>query len=549
MGTKSSVFVRCMTSKRLAVFAVALVGMCVLAALPASAQTCLQNEYNLVQKQKLNCTANDVRIAEVTNIRDPQTGATLSTCFQGTTFSFIADFKIVTTSSQARENIGLYIQRDPTKPDALFGSCVDNIVSPQHQCPGALAGINCGSDNYHETDPAPDNCGDTSSGDNSPTFGAGAEKVTLLIDNFLCQAPAGSSTLVLPNCTSWQIPGGTIQCVSPSPSFPYPFNGPGGTPTAIPGSPSKCNCAIINLPITPVTVTPTVAKACTTALNPGLNTTCDAGAEGSTVTYTVSITNTSNIAGNNVVVDQICDDQYGNIFTASGFSPACAAGKIGTATNVNCPPGPIAPGDTQSCKFTVVQGELKSVTDIANASGHSSVNTSSKFLNTQSNSVTVTSSDAPSTATTTKGFVGTIAGCATVRYSVDVHNTSGADEVLTLSGLQDAPYGDLTKLGNGAPLTVLGTNCGVATGQPGLGTFANGGGPTGAGAFSTIPIDGHYTCQFDGQFCSALDSGNCIQNSDKVTATLAGDEGEAVTQTGNTLTVQECFTSHVSSAP
>src|ERR1700757_2569597 len=99
MGTKSSVLVRCITSKRLAVFAVALVGMCVLAALPASAQTCLQNEYNLVHKQKLNCTANDVRIAEVTNIRNPQTGATLSTCFQGTTFSFIADFKIVTTSS------------------------------------------------------------------------------------------------------------------------------------------------------------------------------------------------------------------------------------------------------------------------------------------------------------------------------------------------------------------------------------------------------------------------------------------------------------------
>src|SRR6516165_8490603 len=67
----------------------------------ASAQTCLQNEYNLVQKQKLNCTANDVRIAQVTNIRDPITGKTISTCFQGSTFNFLADFEILTTSSQA----------------------------------------------------------------------------------------------------------------------------------------------------------------------------------------------------------------------------------------------------------------------------------------------------------------------------------------------------------------------------------------------------------------------------------------------------------------
>ena len=37
----------------------------------AMAQTCLQEEYNQVQRQKLNCTANDVRIAQVQNIRDP----------------------------------------------------------------------------------------------------------------------------------------------------------------------------------------------------------------------------------------------------------------------------------------------------------------------------------------------------------------------------------------------------------------------------------------------------------------------------------------------
>ena len=37
---------------------IALLAVAILAT-TASAQTCLQNEYNLVQKQKLNCTAND----------------------------------------------------------------------------------------------------------------------------------------------------------------------------------------------------------------------------------------------------------------------------------------------------------------------------------------------------------------------------------------------------------------------------------------------------------------------------------------------------------
>jgi hypothetical protein len=87
----------------------------------SSAQACLQDEYNLVNKQKLNCTANDVRIAQVTNIRDPLTGAKLTSCFAGQTFNFLADFEIVTTSSQARENIGLYIATN-SLTQALTGS-------------------------------------------------------------------------------------------------------------------------------------------------------------------------------------------------------------------------------------------------------------------------------------------------------------------------------------------------------------------------------------------------------------------------------------------
>ena len=156
-------------------------------AVPAFAQTCLQDEFNAAgNKQKLNCTANDVRVAQVTSVRDLN-GNPLTTCFQGTTFSFLADFEIVTSSTSSRSNIGLYFANQG-QANALKGSCVDNIVSPLHQCPNAATGIQCGSDNYHELDPAPDTCGDTSSTDFSPVFGAAAEGVTIEVDNFLCEA-------------------------------------------------------------------------------------------------------------------------------------------------------------------------------------------------------------------------------------------------------------------------------------------------------------------------------------------------------------------------
>ena len=518
----------------------ALLTLAVLAA-PAFAQTCLQNEYNQVQKQKLNCTANDVRIAEVTNIRDPLTGNTLASCIGGSTFNFLADFEIVTTSSQARENIGLYIATASTT-QALTGACVDKIISAQHQCPGAPAGILCGSDNYHETDPAPDNCGDTSSNDNSATFGPGAEKVTLEIDNFLCNPPAGSDHLVLPNCTSWQIPGGTIQCVSGSPDT-YPFNGPNGTPTAIPGSPSKCNCGVIPLAITVQKPSINVTKNCTTANGTGTlpNPSCTLTPEGGQVTYTVDMINDKSNFGS-VVIDQICDSAYGNVFTVSGFSgPACAAGSTGqTITGTNCTNFTIAFGADQTCTFTADQPESTTVTDTVQVSGHGLA--AGTFGPTSTNSVVVTSNEASTTGTITKGFGGNTAGCATVRYNVTVTNTSatGTDETLSLSALNDTAFGSITSVHD----SVLGTTCGVATGSPGLGTLS---GLTGAGALpATIPVNnGAYTCQFDGNFCSGLDANGCFSHTNTVSATLTGDENEVVSLTPGTLNVKECLAGSV----
>jgi len=527
---------------------------------PATAQTCLQNEYNLVQHQKLGCTANDVSIAQVTNIRDPLTGKTLTSCAPGT-FNFLADFTIVTTSSRERENVGLYIATNSTT-QALTGTCVDNIISPKHQCPGSPAGIFCGSDNYHQdlAIPPPDNCGDTSSNDVSPTAGSGVEIVTLEIDGFECKAPAGSKTLVMPNCTSWQEPGGNIQCVSNSP-FMYPFNGPGGTPTAIPGAPSKCNCGVIPLAITVQTAGINVFKACTTNDNPGpptftgnpispSPTSCTIHPEGGEVTYTVDMVNDQSNFGD-VVIDQICDTAYGNIYTTTDsqhVQPACAAGSVagGTISSTTCNSSFQIPfGGSQTCTFTVQQAENVPITNIAKVSGHGV--SAGSFALSPSNSVTVTSNEAPTTATVTKGVEKTTAACATVRYTVDVKNTSeaGTDETLSLSALNDtaSDFGNITSVHN----NVLGTTCGVDSTKVGLGTLS---GSSGAGVLpTTVAVGGDYTCKFDAQFCSALDASGCISHTNSINATLA-DDGEAnkvTTTANNQITVKECLTPTVTS--
>lgn len=496
--------------------------------LTAAAQTCLQEEYNLTAKQKLNCSANDVRVAQVSNVTDLN-GNALPTCFEGSTFSFIANFNVVTTANAAnsggRDNIGLYFQTDPAKPDALFGSCVDNIVAPSHHCVGNTGSL-CGTGGYQEFDASPDNCGDTSSSVNANI----TDRIE--VNNFKCStantAPCpndpSKQCLTMPNCTSWQTSGSSTLCVAstvegPSTtSWTYPFDG-SGKPEAIPGSPSKCNCAVITLPIQPVNASATVAKSCNTALSTGAGlTSCDAGAEGSTVTYHVAITNTSSFG--DLIVDQICDDQYGNVFTVSGFAgPACPAGKVGSVSSTTCTALTVANGATQSCDFTAAQGELKTVTDIVNVSGHSAVNPSSHFGPDSSNSVTVVSEDAPSTATVLKGYNSTLAACATVRYNVEVDNSSGGDETETLSALNDSSFGSITSVHD----NVLATTCSVN---------------------QTIAVGGNYKCTFDAQFCSAVDASTCISHSNKVTATLVGDESGDVSfnPASNQLAVKECLT-------
>ena len=582
-------------------------------AAPAFAQTCIQDEYNSFNgvSKTLSCTAKDVSVAGIAPGGISVFPGGGDKCLAGSTFSFTATFEIKTTSSKTRSNIGIFFGTG--QANALTGTCSQAILSPPHQCVGDSA-VTCGDTGsptgYEELDQAINGetgpsspgatagCGDTTSADNTTLFGAGTQAATLEVDNVTC--PLSGNTLSLPVCTGWFQPTtGMPVCESPGPSYPW-------VAAAVPGTTSKCSCSILSIPVQPITPMATVAKSCnippdTTAGKVS----CDAGQEGHDVVYTVTITNTTPTGEGGIVIDQICDSAYGQIFPASGTCPAGTPGHT-FVSGTTCPPAPIANGGSGSCTFTVSHGENLSVTDTATVTGHSGLVASSLFGPDNSNMVTVTSSDAPTTAKTTKGLEpGPQAACVTLRYDATVTNTSSADESVTLNSvgtlgtpgyvpaLHDSRYGDITTTHGSASLdgSVTGTTCGAS----GQGTLS---GSPGAGAFphmlapgtGTPPTSngGSYTCQFDGVICSTPavplgpivttagtcstgdtgTPGNCtagkppatactsnaqcnvtcaegLQERDMVTANLTGDDpspnADTITQTEHQFTANVCL--------
>lgn len=535
--------------------------------LATSGGNCMQNEYNDAGfTQTLNCTANDVQIARVTDIRDPVTGNPITTCNLGGSFNFLADFIVVTTSKSSRSNIGLYFAIDGG--NAKTGQCVDSIIAPQHDC-SSSSSVQCGSASYEELDSAPDNCGDTSSSDGTVCLDAngsvvscpapaggttytGAQVVTIEVDNFPCEPPTGSNQLVMNDCTSWQTPGSALQCVSSPPNYPY-------VDAAVAGSPSKCHCGTIGLNITAQTPSVTVTKQCSVDGGTTYNSSsCSLPDPGGTVTYKVDVTNTSNFGS--LTLNQICDSAYGNVFTATTnpAQPACPAATVGTITSTTCSSSSIDVNGEYSCTFTADQAEDSSVKDTVTVKG---VGQGGTPFSGGSNAVTVTAGEADSTASTikTSASASPSYGCATVRYGVEVDNTSAStnDETESLSALTDSYFGNIA-VGTGQPplgTDVLGTTCGVATGSPGEGTLS---GSTGAGLLpAKIAVGSKYICQFDAKVCGntvplsePTNATNCaagIENTDTVSGTIVGDESEAVTQKTGKLTVDVCFSTSMAS--
>lgn len=525
----------------------------------STAQNCLQNEYSLQNSQTLNCTANDVRIAQVTNVRNPADGTTLANCTLGSHFDFIADFTVVTSSTSSRSNIGMYIATNSTT-QALTGSCDDNVIPPPaHFTKNGLpakfpcsAGSNilCGTDWYDEFDPAPDTCGDSSSSDAGGST-AGTQIITMLITNYACTPPAGTNQLVLPNCTSWQVPGKTLNCTAPSGQQSYNTN-------AIPGSPSKCNCEVINLPIIAQVPKASVTKACTTTDSPGSNTSCSSGTEGvDEVTYTITLSNTSNFG--NITLTQLTDSVYGTIFGTGSFTGDNNSGCTGTT---------IAAGSDITCTFTAHKaGDPPGATVTDQATATFTAQFDGTFT-AQSNNVTVTPTEAPSAATVTKSLNSLQAASITARFAVDVKNTSSGtyDENETLTSLADNVFGNISPTPSASIVATTCFNSGTVSITPGndysctydvtipltaitsveeYGTGKCTSGLCSAGQPSTT------ACTTDAQ-CDLTCLG--LSHTNYVTAAIQGDEatgtplgGDTVSPTRNTLNTNVCLSSFTQS--
>jgi len=122
----------------LALFAIAILTVPAFAGDP-----CVQTAFG----SKVVCTANDVRIAFADNPRhlDGTPFDATHGCQKDSTFSFIADFHVVTTAT-ARENIGLYFQTSGSGNaiTGATGTCSDNIIAPPHLATGGTACLGSG---------------------------------------------------------------------------------------------------------------------------------------------------------------------------------------------------------------------------------------------------------------------------------------------------------------------------------------------------------------------------------------------------------------------
>jgi hypothetical protein len=195
-------------SKYTAMAIIAVAALSLRIAPAAAAGNCLKDLFG----KNVQCTANDVSVSQAQNPRNLD-GTARPSCIAGTTFSFVADFLVVTTATQ-RENIGLYFSTNQAnQTSALTGICSDNIIAPLHPSSNTADKVTLGTAQYEEFDASPDNCGDTSSSDSFTSNGATVkgQLVTIEVDNVVCQAAPGTNQLSLPACTSWQQPGGAIQ--------------------------------------------------------------------------------------------------------------------------------------------------------------------------------------------------------------------------------------------------------------------------------------------------------------------------------------------------
>jgi hypothetical protein len=262
----------------------------------------------------LNCTAEDIKIAQVT--KGECLGGVADGCFSKTScinnqfFTLDATFQVVVTSAN-RYDATFFFRTD--------GVSETQIIKGKAQEVGAygsgptVTGA-CSMSWLNPSSPAlnldNDDCGDLNQGTVSVHF---------LIPNVKCTSP-DDTNVHLPYCTSWHNNPDTVCNDASSVSDQEKF-------THAPDTKSKCTCGDLVLPITVRDLAGSVAKVATQAV----------------VTYQVTVTNNSGFAAK---LKALSDNVYFNIGDAAtpGFESNDCPTKIGTT---------IADGGTAQCTFVV----------------------------------------------------------------------------------------------------------------------------------------------------------------------------------------------------
>jgi len=208
----------------------------------------------------LNCNANDIQIASVTNVVVVDDGCTAP----GDTVTFDATVELLLTAN-ARFDVGIYLATDGG--DALNGSCYIDVLPTSPNPPF----VNLDGDV----------CGDIDSSHN-PIFDDVSGITVACVDT------DNDGFLDLPNCLSWRQPGANDPCTSPVDAFP--------------GSPSKCRCDTID--VTAIHVPPGEIVVTKTASPSQVN------EPGGNVTFTFTVSNPALVQ---VTLQTLVDNIYGNL--------------------------------------------------------------------------------------------------------------------------------------------------------------------------------------------------------------------------------------------
>jgi uncharacterized repeat protein (TIGR01451 family) len=404
---------------------------------------CMQKIFGtpVSNSNRVNCTANDIRLSRAISVSP-------TSCVRGTTFDLTATFETIVTAN-ARYDAGFFFRIDGG------ANARDDGVNATGQC--SLSALR---------PPPPLNSPSLDlDGDGSGDLNAGTYNVTFTIPGVACQDSDNDRLLNLPNCTSWHSNQGTLSTLGDASTFK-------------PDTKSKCVCDdTFEVPVRVEDATISVEKtAAPTELN-------EPGGE---VTFTVSITNTSNVEP--VRITSIIDVPYGDKGSGVASDDNTCPGLIGTDLD---------PGETTSCYFK---------DDVWGNAGETKTDTVTVTALQPSNNATLQDDDTADVTLQNLGSTPTLvktaqstANCSVeASYQVVVNNASAVDR-LTVNSLTDDKFGSITSVHD----NVVSTDCSVP---------------------QTIDLLQNYTCSFVGRIASP----SCdLTHTNKVVADVTDDDNES----------------------